>query len=89
MANKLDTVTQSWIVYILRCSDKTLYTGITNNLQNRIELHLAGKGARYTRGRAPLQLVYSEVCATKGIALRREYAIKQLPRNEKELLISG
>ncbi|NLD94890.1 MAG: GIY-YIG nuclease family protein [Fibrobacter sp.] len=78
-----------WIVYILQCNDNTFYTGITNNLQKRIELHNTGKGARYTRGRSPFILVFSEKCATKSIALKREYAIKQLSREEKEALISG
>jgi len=73
---------QEWIVYILECSDNTFYTGVTNNLPNRIELHSAGKGARYTRGRSPLSLIYSEKCATKSIALKREW-------EEKETLISG
>ncbi len=78
-----------WIVYILQCNDNTFYTGITKDLQKRIELHRTGKGARYTRGRSPFILVFSEKCATKSIALRREYAIKQLSRNEKEALIAG
>jgi putative endonuclease len=89
MVIKDEHKSQDWIVYILECSDKTFYTGITNNLQNRIKLHCAGKGARYTRGRSPLSLVYSEMCATRSIALKREYAIKLLTREEKEALISG
>jgi putative endonuclease len=89
MEKKIEHMSQEWIVYILECCDNTLYTGITNNLQKRIELHLAGKGARYTRGRSPLIIVYSEKCATKSLALKREYAIKQLTREEKESLISG
>jgi len=89
MDKKNEHMPQEWIVYILECSDKTLYTGITNNLQKRLELHYAGKGARYTRGRSPQILVYSEKCASKSIALKREYAIKQLSRERKTALISG
>jgi putative endonuclease len=89
MTKKDELKSQEWIVYILECNDTTLYTGITNNLQNRIKLHLAGKGARYTRGRSPLTIVYSEKCATKSIALKREYAIKQLTREEKEALFTS
>lgn len=89
MKKKDDHASENWTVYILECCDKTLYTGITNNLQNRIRLHRTGKGARYTRGRAPLSLVYSEKCATKSIALKREYAIKHLTREKKDALICG
>ncbi len=74
-----------WFVYILRCSDDTLYTGITNNLERRIKQHNEGKGAKYTRGRGPVTLVKSIECATKSEALKLEYKIKQLPREEKLL----
>lgn len=72
-----------WIVYILKCADETLYTGITNDLAGRMARHGAGKGAKYTRGRGPCTLVYSEECATKGMALRREIEIKSLKRSQK------
>lgn len=74
---------KQWCVYILRCKDGTLYTGITDDLEHRLEAHRAGKGAKYTRGRAPLTLVYREDCADHSAALKREYAVKQLSRAEK------
>ena len=74
---------KEWIVYILRCSDDTLYTGITNDLQGRIAMHNAGKGAKYTRGRGPVTPVYQEKCENYSLALRREHEIKQLTRKEK------
>ncbi len=70
-------------VYLLRCGDDSLYCGITNDVPARLAAHAAGKGARYTRGRGPLQLVFKRRCADKRTALRLEYAIKQLPRPEK------
>lgn len=72
-----------WIVYILQCSDGTLYTGITDNLPRRLAAHNAGKGAKYTRGRGPVLPVYQEACPDKSSALRRERAIKRLSRPEK------
>ena len=72
--------------YILRCRDNSLYTGWTNNLEKRIEMHNAGKGAKYTKARLPVELVYYETFETKEDAMRREYAIKQLSKKEKELL---
>ena len=77
----------SWELYILRCGDGTLYTGIARDAEKRLEVHRSGKGAKYTRGRGPLQIVYRERCLDHGTALRREYAIKQLSRDEKERLI--
>ena len=77
----------SWKVYILRCGDGTLYTGITTDVQARLAVHQSGKGAKYTRGRGPLTVAYTEECPDKGTALRREYAIKALSREEKENLI--
>lgn len=74
-------------VYILKCMDNTLYTGWTNNLEKRIETHNAGKGARYTKGRRPVELVYFEEFETKEEAMRREAAVKKLSRKEKERLI--
>lgn len=76
-----------WYVYMLRCSDETLYTGITNDLSARIRAHNAGTGAKYTRGRGPVELVYSEELPSHGEALRREYAIKQLKKEQKLSLI--
>ena len=77
----------NWYVYILRCGDGTLYTGITTDVQRRLQMHRSGKGAKYTRGRQPLELVYTEVCEDHCQALKREWQIKQLPRAEKEKLI--
>ena len=76
-----------WYVYILRCGDGTLYTGITDNVSRRLAAHRAGKGAKYTRGRGPLELVYREDCTDKSAALRREIAVKRLTRQEKLALI--
>lgn len=77
----------SWYVYMLRCRDNTLYTGMTDDVPRRLQAHNAGAGAKYTRGRGPLTLVYQEPCATKSDALKREYAIKRLTRAQKEILI--
>lgn len=73
--------------YILQCSDQTFYTGWTTNLAKRIAAHNSKKGARYTRSRTPVTLVYYETFPTRQEAMRREYAIKQLSRQEKEVLI--
>ena len=72
-----------WVVYMLRCGDGTLYTGVTNRLQERIRAHRLGKGARYTRGRGPLRLIYVEHAGPRGDALRRELQIKKLTRRDK------
>ena len=74
-------------LYILRCGDGTLYTGITTDIQRRLEAHRCGKGAKYTRGRGPLKLAYQEACSTHSEALKREAAVKRLSRTEKEQLI--
>lgn len=76
-------------VYILRCADGTLYTGITDDIERRLAAHNSGKGAKYTRGRGPVELVYREEAADKSAALRRELAIKRLSRAEKLALIAG
>ena len=78
---------QIWYLYMLRCKDNTLYTGITTDVEKRLEAHRAGKGAKYTRGRAPLEMVYRETCGTHSAALKRELQIKALAREEKEALI--
>ncbi len=72
-----------WIVYILECADKTLYTGITNDLESRMLKHAKGKGAKYTRGRGPYSIVFTEIHKTKSLALKREAEIKSLPREQK------
>ncbi len=78
---------KSWKVYMLRCGDGSLYTGIAVDVKSRLSVHQSGKGAKYTRGRGPLALVYEEACPDKGTALKRELAIKALPREEKLKLI--
>ena len=75
--------------YIIKCADSTLYPGWTNDLDKRIKAHNSGKGAKYTKTRTPVKLVYYEEHETKNEAMSREYAIKQLTRREKELLIQG
>lgn len=79
---------QNNYVYIVRCHDSTLYTGWTTDLKKRIETHNAGKGAKYTKARRPVELVYFETFESKSEALKREYQIKQLKKEEKEKLIS-
>ena len=78
---------KQWGVYILECCDGTYYTGSTDDLQHRFHTHAAGKGAKYTRGRGPLVLRFWECCESRSEALKREYAIKQLSRAEKQKLI--
>ena len=75
--------------YMLKCSDGTLYTGWTNDLEKRVEAHNSGKGAKYTKSRLPVKLVYSETFATKEEAMSREYAIKHMKRKEKLQLIEN
>ena len=74
-------------VYMLRCKDGSLYTGWTNDLEHRLAMHNSGRGAKYTRGRGPLELVYSEELPDKKAALRRECAIKKLRREQKLALL--
>ncbi len=73
--------------YMVECSDKSLYTGWTTNLEKRLLAHNQGKGAKYTRSRLPVRLVYYEAYKTKEEAMKREYAIKQLSRTEKQKLV--
>ena len=76
-----------WSVYILRCADNTLYTGVATDLDARLATHNAGKGAKYTRGRLPVKLVYREAVRGRSAALKREHAIKRLTRAAKRRLI--
>ena len=78
-----------WTVYIVRCADGSLYTGIARDLEARIESHNAGRGAKYTRSRRPVELVYHESVSTRSAALRRENAIRRLDRDEKKKLIES
>lgn len=74
-------------VYIARCADGSFYTGYARDLEARIIAHNAGRGARYTSGRRPVRLVYSEACTTLSAALKREYELKQWPRAKKQALV--
>lgn len=78
----------SWYVYMVRCRDNSLYTGYTDNVERRAAVHNTGRGAKYTRSRGPVTVVYREECPDKSAALKREYAIKQLTHAEKEALIA-
>jgi putative endonuclease len=79
----------NWQVYIILCTDTTLYTGITNDLDRRVSRHAAQQGARYFRGRKPLRVVYLESGHTRSSASKREAQIKKLPRRDKRLLIAS
>ncbi|MFH0927940.1 MAG: GIY-YIG nuclease family protein [bacterium] len=78
-----------WHVYVVRCSDQTLYTGIATDLASRIEKHNQGRGAKYTRSRRPVVLVYSKAMRSESAARKREMAIKRLKKTEKEALIGS
>lgn len=78
----------SWYLYILQCGDGSLYTGITTDVDKRFAQHQCGKGAKYTRGRGPLTVVYRESCGGHSAALKREYYIKTLSRDEKLAMIA-
>ncbi len=80
---------KNWQVYILRCGDDSLYTGISNDLEKRIKAHNEKRGARYTRARLPVKLVYRESADSRSTASQRELAIKKLTREQKLSLISG
>jgi putative endonuclease len=81
------SVSGGWSVYLLECADRSLYCGITDDLDRRIKAHNDGKGAKYTRGRGPVNLVWSMTCADKSSALKEEARIKRLSRDEKLRLI--
>ncbi len=78
---------KAWLVYMLRCRDGSLYTGVTNDLERRLAAHRTGKGSAYTRSRLPVRVVYREPRASRGAALRREAEIKRLPRAAKLRLV--
>ncbi len=86
--NELTPESLNWQVYIIRCSDNSLYTGITTDLGRRFCQHALGSGAKYFRGRQPLQVVYCEDGHSRSSASKREARIKALTRNEKDLLLS-
>ena len=82
-------MSQKYFIYMVRCSDDSLYTGITNNLENRLKVHNSGKASKYTRGRLPVKLVYQEDAIDKSSALKREMVIKKLTKPEKEKLLKA
>jgi predicted GIY-YIG superfamily endonuclease len=81
-------MSESWFLYVVRCADGTLYTGVARNVKERLATHERGRGARYTRGRGPLKLCAVRRCADKGRALRLEHAMKKLSRKHKEALLA-
>jgi putative endonuclease len=80
---------KEWSLYILKCSDGTFYTGISNNLERRLKMHQSGKASRYTRTRGPVEMLYSETCGNRSSALIRECEVKEWPRAKKEKLINA
>ena len=74
----------AWLLYVLKCWDNTLYTGITNDAARRIQQHNSGTASRYTRNRLPVRLIFSEPCRSRSQALKKEYAVKRLSRKKKE-----
>jgi putative endonuclease len=87
-ASRAESNDTSWIFYILKCSDGSFYSGITNDLERRLRQHRSGRASRYTRTRRPMRIVYREPCASRSHALRREHQVKGLSRKEKEQLIA-
>lgn len=81
------TERKKWGLYILKCGDGTLYTGITNDIERRIEMHKSGIASKYTRSRLPVKVVHQEPCRGRADALKKEFAVKQLSRKEKESYI--
>jgi putative endonuclease len=79
----------NWFLYLLKCADNTFYTGITNNLDKRLETHNQGRGAKYTKGRRPVMLVYYEENLSRSTALKREAQMKKISRDKKLVLASG
>ncbi len=84
----MKTVEENWVVYLLRCSDGTLYCGVTNRLEYRLKQHNAGRGAKYTRSRTPVGLVGVSLAMTKSEAFKLEYRVKQVPAERKLPLLS-
>jgi putative endonuclease len=80
-------IKMNWLVYMLECSDNSIYTGITNNLEERLKTHQSGNGAKYLRGRLPIKLVYKENLINRSEATKREIYIKKMSKKEKKFLI--
>ncbi len=89
MAEQTDSKNETWFVYILRCEDGSLYTGIAKDVNRRCVQHNAGTASRYTRSRRPVSVEYQEVQQSRSMALKRELAIKAMSRQAKELLIAA
>jgi putative endonuclease len=87
VAKKRKKRASAWLLYILKCRDGTLYTGITTDLPRRVRQHNDGRASRYTRSRLPAKLIFSEPCRNRSQALKREYAMKRLSRKEKKAYI--
>lgn len=85
----MPSAAEAWFVYIVRCADQTLYTGIARDVAARLRAHESGRGARYTRSRGPLELCAVRRCSSKGQALKLEARVKRLRREEKERLLSA
>ena len=77
----------NWFVYMIKCDDNTIYTGISNNLKKRLDTHKKGNGSKYVRARLPFKLIYTEECQSRSIAIKREIEIKKLDKKNKELLV--
>lgn len=82
-AKKRTKKTAAWLLYVLKCRDGTLYTGITTDVLRRVQQHNDGRASRYTRSRLPVKLLFSEPCRAHSQALKKEYAVKRLSRKEK------
>ena len=85
--NKPRRKRDKWFLYVLECNDGSFYTGITNNMDRRLQAHQEGKASKFTRTRRPVKLLYQESCAGRTAALVRECAVKSLPRKKKEMLV--
>ena len=77
----------NWVVYMLKCNDSSIYTGISNNLKRRLDTHTKGNGSKYVRARLPFILIYTEECLSRSKAIKREIEIKKLDKKNKELLV--
>ncbi len=88
-AKKRKKKASAWVLYVLKCRDNTLYTGITSDVSRRVHQHNNGTASRYTRSRLPVKLVHQERCCGRSSALKKEYAMKQLSRKEKVKYIKG
>ena len=78
-----------WVVYMVKCNDSSIYTGISNNLNNRLDTHAKGNGSKYVRASLPFNLIYTEDCISRSKAIKREIEIKKLDKKNKELLVKS